>query len=163
MSLTEYHDLPMTLHKISLLIVCLALFYCNACAQKKVVQFNNITVNRWNILTDDSSEIESVIKAAKAYDINHLQLSHQLIMDLRQLKDSVKQKEINGLIAKAHKAQIKEVTLWDHALYDLDYYPDKFKTGPQGTIDLDNPEFWKWFRQDYRDMMALAPTGDGLI
>ncbi len=88
----------MTLNKISLLIVCLALFYCNAGAQKKFVPFNNITVKGWNILTDDSSEIVSVINAAKRYDINHLELSHQLIMDLRQLKDSIKQKEINGLI-----------------------------------------------------------------
>ena len=163
MSLTEYHDAPMTLNKISLLIVCLALFYCNAGAQKKFVQFNNITVKGWNILTDDPSEIESVINAAKSYDINHLQLSHQLIMDLRELKDSNKQKKINALLAKAHKAHIKEVTVWDHALYDLDYYPDQFKTGPQGTIDLDNPDFWKWFRQDYRDMMALVPAVDGLI
>jgi len=153
----------MTLKKISLLAVCLTLFYCNAGAQKKFVQFNNMAVKGWNILTDNSSEIESVIKAAKRYDINHLQLSHQLIMDLRQLKDPIKQKEINGLVAKAHKAHIKEVTLWDHALYDLDYYPDKFKTGPQGTIDLDNPDFWNWFRQDYRNMMALVPAVDGLI
>ena len=143
--------------------MCLTLFYCNAGAQKKFVQFNNMAVKGWNILTDNSSEIESVIKAAKRYDINHLQLSHQLIMDLRQLKDPIKQKEINGLVAKAHKAHIKEVTLWDHALYDLDYYPDKFKTGPQGTIDLDNPDFWNWFRQDYRNMMALVPAVDGLI
>jgi hypothetical protein len=155
--------MKMRRNKMGLLIVCLAFFYCNACAQNKFEQVNNITVKGWNILTDDSSEIESVINAAKGYDINHLQLSHQLIMDLRQLKDSIKQEEINGLLAKAHKAHIKEVTLWDHALYDLDYYPDKFKTGPQGTIDLDNPDFWKWFRQDYRDMMALVPTVDGLI
>lgn len=143
--------------------MCLALFYCNAGAQKKFVQVNNMAVRGWNILTDDSSEIESVINAAKRYDINHLQLSHQLIMDLRQLKDSNKQKEINGLLAKAHKAHIEEVTLWDHALYNLEYYPDRFKTGPKRTIDLDNPDFWKWFRQDYRDMMALVPTVDGLI
>jgi hypothetical protein len=153
----------MTLDRISLLIVWLALFYYNAGAQKKLAQFNNITVKGWNILTDDTSEIESVINAAKRYDINHLQLSHKLIMNLSQLKDSIKQKEINGLLAEAHKAHIKEVTLWDHALYTLDYYPDAFKTGPQGTIDLDNPDFWKWFKQDYRDMMALAPTVDGLI
>ncbi len=153
----------MTLNKISLLIVCVTLLFCNAGAQGKSVRFNNITIKGWNILTDNPSEIEAVINAAKRYDINHLQLSHQLIMNLCQLKDSNKQKEINGLILKAHKAHIKEVTLWDHALYDLDYYPDKFKTGPQGTIDLDNPAFWEWFKQDYRNMMALVPNVDGLV
>lgn len=143
--------------------MCLAMYCCNAGAQKKFVRSNNLTVKGWNILTDNPSETGSVIDAAKRYDINHLQLSHQLIMDLRQLKDTAKRREINTLVARAHNAHIKEVTLWDHALYDLDYYPDRFKTGPQGTIDLDNPDFWKWFRQDYRDMMALAPGADGLI
>lgn len=143
--------------------MCLAMYCCNAGAQKKFVRSNNLTVKGWNILTDNPSETDSVIDAAKRYDINHLQLSHQLIMDLRQLKDTAKRREINTLVARAHSAHIKEVTLWDHALYDLDYYPDRFKTGPQGTIDLDNPDFWKWFRQDYRDMMALAPGADGLI
>lgn len=145
--------------------MCLVVCCWNVHAQQKMAKYdhNNVLIRGWNILTDNSQEIDSVINAAGRYNINHLQLSHSLIMDLCQVRDPLKQKQVNGLIEKAHNSHIKEVTLWDHALYDLAYYPDKFKTGPQGTIDLDNPDFWGWFRQDYRDMIALAPNVDGLI
>ena len=38
-----------------------------------------------------------------------------------------------------------------------------FKTGPGGTIDLDDPAFWACFKDDYRDMLRTAPKIDGLI
>jgi hypothetical protein len=122
-----------------------------------------VSVKGWSILTDNAEEIENAISSAKEFEINHLQLSHHIIMDLRQVKEPGKQNRINLLIEKAHQAGIEEVTLWDHALYPLDYYPDKFKTGHGGTIDLDNPDFWMWFKQDYRDMIAMVPLVDGLI
>ncbi|MCJ7447669.1 MAG: hypothetical protein MUO72_08250 [Bacteroidales bacterium] len=31
------------------------------------------------------------------------------------------------------------------------------------TINLDNPAFWEWFKQDYRDMLKLVPGVDGLV
>jgi hypothetical protein len=62
---------------------------------------------------------------------------------------------------KTHTAGIKEVVLCDHALYNLKYYPKKFKTYPVGTIDLDNSEFWSRLKQDYRDMMKLVPDDEG--
>jgi len=153
----------MNSRKIRLLIVGMALFCFNLHAQEKPAKREKVSVRGWNILTDNPQEIARVMNAAGRYDINHLQLSHSLIMDLRQVRDPHKQEQINGLIELAHHSNIREVTIWDHALYDLDYYPDKFKTGPHGTIDMDNPDFWEWFKRDYRDMMALVPNVDGLI
>ena len=63
----------------------------------------------------------------------------------------------------AHSQGIQEVALWDRSLYELDYYPDQFKTGPNGTIDLDDTAFWEWFKEDYREMLNLAPNIQGLI
>jgi hypothetical protein len=103
------------------------------------------------------------ISTANSYNINHLQLSHELVMDLQEIRDPKRQKLVNDLIAQAHKAGIQEVVVWDHALYDLKYYPSRFKTGPKGTIDLDNPAFWEWFRADYRDLMKLAPEANGIV
>jgi hypothetical protein len=54
---------------------------------------------------------------------------------------------VNRLIGAAH-GRIGEVVLWDHTLYDLDYYPARFRTGRGGTIDLDAAEFWTWFKDD---------------
>jgi hypothetical protein len=124
---------------------------------------NNAEVRGWNILSDNEPNARRVIEAASNYDINHLQLSHQIVMDLRDVRDTARQGLTRRLTHLAHEEGIEEVVVWDHALYNLDYYPDEFKTGPDSTINLDNPEFWDWFRQDYRDMLDRVPEIDGIV
>jgi len=124
---------------------------------------DNLKIRGWNILSDSISDDIVTINAAKSYNINHLQLSHDLVMDLQEIRDPERRKLLNELISRAHKAGIKEVVAWDHALYNLRYYPDKFKTGPGSTIDLDNPEFREWFKNDYREMLGLIPEIDGIV
>jgi hypothetical protein len=123
----------------------------------------NIQIRGWNILSDYLADDTVTLNAASAYNINHLQLSHDVVMDLSEIRDPDKRKLVNDLVSRAHKAGIQEVVAWDHALYSLKYYPKKFRTGPDGTINLDDPEFWKWFKQDYRDMLSLVPGIDGLV
>lgn len=120
-------------------------------------------IRGWTILSDSYADALAIIAAAPEYHINHLELSHKLIMNLCELRDTAIRKMVNKLVTKAHLADIPEVVLWDHALYDLDYYPDKFKTGTNHTIDLDNPSFWEWFRNDYREMLDLAPGIQGIV
>lgn len=122
-----------------------------------------VHVRGWNILSDSYADAQVTISAAKTYNINHLQLSHDLVMDLKEIREPEKQKLVNKLINEAHFAGINEVVAWDHAFYDLEYYPDGFKTGPKGTLDLDNPLFWDWFKADYREMLKLIPGIDGLV
>lgn len=121
------------------------------------------TVRGWTILSDSEPDALAVIAAARDYDINHLQISHEIVHDLHELRDPEKRTMTQRLTSAAHEAGIREVVVWDHALYDLDYYPERFRTGPGGTIDLDEPEFWEWLRQDYREMLDLAPEIDGIV
>jgi hypothetical protein len=120
-------------------------------------------IRGWTILSDSEPDALAVIAASRAYGINHLQLSHHVVDELRDLRDA----NTRGLVARltdaAHRAGIQEVVLWDHALYDLNYYPAPFRTGPNGTIDLDNAEFWRWLKADYRAMLDLAPAADGVV
>ena len=124
---------------------------------------NSSKVRGWNILSDNEPNALRVIEAASNYDINHLQLSHEIVMDLRDVRDTARQGLTRRLTRRAHDEGIEEVVVWDHALYDLEYYPDKYKTGPDSTINLDNPEFWEWFRNDYRDMLDRVPEVDGIV
>ncbi len=103
-------------------------------------------VRGWTILSDREPDALAVIAAASAYRINHLQLSHEIVHDLRELREPKRLALVRRLIDAAHRAGIQEVVLWDHAFYDLDYYPARFRTGPKGTLDLDNPAFWEWLR-----------------
>lgn len=120
-------------------------------------------IRGWSVLTNRAEEIMKAVSKIPAYEINHLQLSHDIIMNLHEVRNPVVRSGVNALIDSAHTAGVAEVVLWDHALYGLDYYPDRFKTGPRGTLDLDDPVFWEWFKDDYREMMALVPQADGLV
>jgi len=120
-------------------------------------------VRGWNILSDSEPDALAVIRASSAYKINHLQLSHSLVHNLHEVRDEARRAKVNRLIDAAHAAGIQEVVLWDHSLYDLDYYPANYRTGPDGTIDLDNPQFWSWLKHDYRQLLDLVPHADGLV
>lgn len=124
---------------------------------------SQVQIRGWNILSDSYEDDIVTINAASAYNINYLQLSHDLVMDLQEIRNPEKRKLVSDLISKAHNAGIKEVVVWDHALYNLKYYPEEFKTGPGGTINLDNPAFREWFKQDYRNMLGLIPDVDGIV
>ena len=116
-----------------------------------------VPVCGWTIPSNSEPDALAVIGAARAYDINHLELSHHLVHDLREMREEKRQALVNRLVDAAHEAGIRQVLLWDHALYDLNYYPAEFRTGPGGTIDLDNPKFWEWFKADYRALLDLSP------
>ena len=120
-------------------------------------------VRGWIILSDNLEEGLKVIERAPEYDINHLQLSHDIIHDLKHVRDPRRLKIARTLIRKAHDTGIQEVLVWDRALYNMDYYPERFRTGPGRTIDLDNPAFWEWFKSDYRSMLDSIPDIQGLI
>src|SRR6056297_994177 len=121
------------------------------------------SIQGWNILTNNDSVAVAVIDKAADQGVNHLQLSHRIVMDLRDIKEPAVAQKVNRLTKLAHKKGIEEVTIWDHSLYELDYYPDEFKTGPNGTINLDNPKFWQWIKEDVRNTLDLVPEVDGII
>lgn len=124
---------------------------------------SNDMLKGWIILSDNQDNAIKTIKAAKQYNINQLQLSHQIVHDLREVKSETVRNQVNDLVHLAHSEGIDEVLLWDHSFYPLHYYPDRFKTCPGETINLDNTDFWQWYKEDYRRMLDLVPEIDGLI
>ncbi len=145
------------------ILIILSFFSCSQKTNIETPLKIDETVKGWIILSDNLQEDLFVVDNAPDYDINHLQISHDLIHDLRHVRIPERLEKANMLIKHAHAKGIQEVVLWDRSLYNLDYYPDRFKTGPNGTIDLDNPDFWEWFKEDYREMLDLVPDIQGLI
>jgi hypothetical protein len=147
--------------------LCLALIATRGAARQESPAHGPLRaaqpVRGWTILSNSEPDALAVIEAAPGYDINHLQLSHQVVDELRQLREPRRREMVARLTGAAHRVGIQEVVLWDHALYDLDYYPKAFRTGPSGTIDLDNTAFWQWLKADYRNLLDLAPDADGVV
>ncbi len=135
---------------------------CSGNNKEKTVQDTELEVRGWNILSDNLEKGVKAINSSMDYGINHLQLSHKLIMDLKDVRDDEKLTKTTILIDKARQAGIKDIFLWDHALYKLDYYPDEFKN-EDGLINLDNPKFWEWFKKDYKSMLDKVPNIDGIV
>ncbi|MBV6645899.1 MAG: hypothetical protein KI790_10640 [Cyclobacteriaceae bacterium] len=119
-------------------------------------------VRGWNILSNVVEKGELLLNSSENYNINHLQLSHHLIMDLRDVRNAEKLGATRQLINKAQGIGIENILVWDHALYDLGYYPEDFKND-EGLINLDNPEFWSWFKTDYRSMLDSLPGVNGIV
>ena len=119
-------------------------------------------IRGWNILSDDTIKGMLAISKAENYHINHLQLSHNLMMDLKDVRNPQKLHATRNLLNAAHHAGIEKVLVWDHSLYSLNYYPDRFKN-KDGRINLDDPLFWKWIKNDYRSMLDSLPALDGIV
>jgi len=80
-------------------------------------------VHGWTILSSSEPDALVTIAAAPDYGINHIELSHQIVAELRELRNDNKSALVNRLVDAAHKASISEVVLWDHSLYDLGLLP----------------------------------------
>lgn len=124
-----------------------------------------VEIRGWNILSDHFENACTVINASQEYNINHLELSHHLIMDLRHARDERRRELTNNLTDSAHTAGIQDVFVWDRAFYHMNYYPNRFMVDSVSDrrLNLDDPEFWKWFRKDYHEMFALVPNIDGIV
>lgn len=116
-----------------------------------------------NILSADRAQAERAIDQAAERGINHLELSHRIVMNLCDLQDSSRRALVRDLTALAHGKGIAEVCVWDHALYDTDHYPAAFHYPGTGLLDLDKPGLWEWIAEDYRQMLSCCPEVDGLV
>ena len=74
-------------------------------------------IRGWTLLSNNDAGDDRTIAAAKDYRINHVQLSHDVVHHLRQLKESPDRRaRTNRLTDLAHRSGVKEVAVWDHAL-----------------------------------------------
>ncbi len=122
-----------------------------------------VDIRGWNILSDNIDIAEETIYHAKNYNINHLQLSHHLIHNLKEVSDKNKLKKIKHLTTLAHSVGIEKVFIWDHALYKKSYYPSKFFNENTNQLNLDNQDFWRWFREDYKNKLEKIKMIDGIV
>ena len=120
-------------------------------------------IRGWNILSDDLEMAEKTIYAAKKYRVNHLQLSHHLVHNLKEVSDPSKLSKINYLTELAHDEGISKVYIWDHALYEKEYYPRRFFKDGGDKLNLDDEKLWKWIKHDYKNNLEKINKIDGIV
>jgi hypothetical protein len=135
----------------------------------------------WNFLSNNKALNLEKLDSAAAWGVNHIELTHyQLCHDLKDMKDEKRRADVNYFTKEAHKRGIENVYVWDHAFYNMDYYPDRFKVevkseqnfahhttkfagGMQQQLNLDDPEFWQWVYRDYDTLLSYVPDIDGVV
>ena len=102
----------------------------------------------------DRAHISEVLAKANAYGIEHVQLSHALIMDIDEIndEDNTRALLLQDIAQEAHSYGM-EVWVWAH-----EFYGDRFTI----CFDPEDP-IWEERAQAYREALTLVPEIDGVI
>jgi hypothetical protein len=113
------------------------------------------SVHGWILLDSDPAAVEASILAAAKYGVNHVQLSHGLMMNVEDILGEEKQERIDTLnlgIDLAHQHGMKAY-VWTHEWSD---------TGIEICYEPGD-DAWDKRADAYRQMMELLPDLDGVI
>ncbi len=107
----------------------------------------------WILLDSDRAHVSWVLNQAADYGIDHVQLSHGLIMDIDEINEDAGHAADLRDIAQEAKSLDLEVWVWSHEFARESY-----------LLCLD-PEDDLWVRraQAYRDALTTIPEIDGVI
>ncbi len=107
----------------------------------------------WILLDSDRTHVSWVLNQAADYGIDHVQLSHDLIMDIDEINEDAGHAATLRDIAQEAKSLGLEVWVWSHEFARESY-----------LLCLD-PEDDLWTRraQAYRDALETIPEIDGVI
>jgi hypothetical protein len=114
-------------------------------------------VNGWILLDSDPAAIAGAIEQAATYGVNHVQLSHDIIMNIEDLlgddaATATRVQTINDAIALAHQHGM-EAWIWAHEL-----------SGVSAAVCYEpGGELWQARGQAYRDGLGRIPGLDGVV
>ena len=114
-------------------------------------------VNGWILLDDDAEAVRDSIKTAALYGVNHIQLSHDLIMEIEDIigndDESLRLAELLNLgITLAHEHDMKAY-IWSHEFSGTGI---NICYGPEGDV-------WGERKEAYRKAFEKLPGLDGVV
>lgn len=132
--------------------------YTNTYKQK--TDISEFSVNGWIILSGDSSQIFNTIKEARKYGVNHIQFSHNLIMNIDDVlgnspEASYRTTVINKGTELAHSMGMKTY-VWCHEFSVQDNSQREICYSPDSPI-------WEQREKAYSDGLKKIPEIDGVV
>lgn len=112
----------------------------------------------WQFQDYNMDHIRRLIDMAAERNVNRIQLSHDIVMDVEEpLGNPQLVKDINTICSWAHAKGIA-VDMWTHELNGI---PSEFMK--DGRADLDDPKLWEFVSGKYGKLFKLCPDLDGLV
>ncbi|MDH7602987.1 MAG: hypothetical protein QHI38_12645 [Armatimonadota bacterium] len=125
---------------------------------QQAISASPLQIRCWQLQDYDMNHIKQLIDLASLYNINRIQLSHNIVMDAEEpLSKPQLAADINAICKWAHAKGIK-VDMWTHELNGI---PNELLK--DGRVDIDNPELWNFVREKYARLFRLCPNLDGLV
>ncbi len=117
----------------------------------------------WVLLSYDMPYLREVIRQAPLYHVNHIQLSHDIMMYVYQpVENTTLRANLNELIDLAHAYGITDVTVWTHE-FGTHNLPANCRW-TDGRVDGDNSDTWVWTQSNYDQLFSTAcPELDGVV
>lgn len=138
---------------LKFLIACLLLI-----AGCSVLEAKPLAMRVWQFQDYNMDHIKRLIEMAASQNVNRIQLSHEIVMDVEEpLGNPQLVKDINTICGWAHAKNIK-VDMWTHELNGVPR--DLMK---DGKVNLDDPELWDFIAGKYDRFFKLCPDVDGLV
>jgi hypothetical protein len=112
----------------------------------------------WQFHDPNVDYVLSMIDRAPRYGVNHIQLSHDMVLQVNEVTASEeKQKGFNEIIDRAHRRGI-ETYVWS---VEMSFVSDKFIRN--GHVNLNHSEVWDWLGDCYREFFEKIPEVDGIV
>ncbi len=114
-------------------------------------------IRGWQLHSQDESHILDIIRQAHNNDINHLQLSHSIAMNVDDVNENPERIAlVNRVTQAAHQNGI-QVYLWTHEFNDKDIFLCMNPQNEKGK------KLWQRRTQAYRDFFRFCPEVDGVL
>ena len=138
-----------------LLAVCLLV--CAGCWSLPAACAEPLPVRGWLVHSPDRAYLERVLEAAARYEVNHLELSHDIVMNVDQIVADPERAKLIEETAKKAAARGIKTYVWGHELNtrarDLDLDPDSTA----------GRAFWGSRRAAYDKALAACPSLAGVV
>ena len=115
-------------------------------------------IKGWQFHDPDVDYLTKMIKLAPQYDISHIQLCHNIIIQIGQVYTLESTKRAIEVASELAFRRGIDTYCWS---VEMSFVPDEYIR--DGKLDFDKDELWKWFEDQYRNFFTDFPKVKGVV
>ena len=138
------------------ILILLFIFYSAHILFSAETQFKH---RAWQLHIPEIKWIKARIDDAVKLKINVIQLSHNIIMNAKDL-DSKKRLDLVKKASDYAKLNKIDCYAWVHEFHNI---PGKLKTKKKGKVNFDNKDLWMILKERYQKMFSRVPSLTGIV
>lgn len=116
------------------------------------------SIKGWQFHDPDVAYLTKMINLAPKYNINHIELCHDIIIQIGQVYTLESAKEAVEIASDLAYRRGIDTYCWS---VEMSHIPNEYIH--DGKIDFDKDQLWKWFEDQYRRFFTDFPRVKGII